>query len=104
MLTEVVEPPAFTAGRAADGRRHHRMPPSPTAPPPPTSLPISAAAARAEADRIAERLATLDTAISRHIQEWVGHRTPQLVSRELDDLAERLQATAAAHLRATVRR
>jgi hypothetical protein len=30
------------------------------------------------------------------------HRAPQLVSRELDDLAERLQATAAAHLRATL--
>ena len=70
---------------------------------PPTDLAaISAAAARAEADRLAERLATLDAAIRRHIEEWVGTELPQLVSRELDDLAERLQATAAAHLRATV--
>lgn len=70
--------------------------------PPPDLAAISAAAARAEADRIAERLATLDAAIRRHIEEWVGTELPQLVSRELDDLAERLQATAAAHLRATV--
>ena len=60
------------------------------------------ATARAEAERLAERLVILDTAISRHIQEWVATELPQLVSLELDDLAERLQATAASHLRATL--
>ncbi|MBT9498024.1 MAG: hypothetical protein RBS05_08400 [Zoogloea oleivorans] len=50
----------------------------------------------------AERLVALDTAISRHIEEWVANELPQLVSRELDDLAERLRDAAAAHLRATL--
>ncbi len=50
----------------------------------------------------AERLVALDTAISRHIEDWVANELPQLVSRELDDLAERLRSTAAAHLRATL--
>jgi hypothetical protein len=50
----------------------------------------------------AERLVALDTAISRHIEDWVANELPQLVSRELDDLAERLRNTAAAHLRATL--
>jgi hypothetical protein len=50
----------------------------------------------------AERLVALDTAISRHIEEWVANELPQLVSRELDDLAERLRSAAAAHLRATL--
>ncbi len=51
---------------------------------------------------LAERLVALDTAISRHIEEWVASELPQLVSRELDDLAERLRTRAAAHLRATL--
>jgi hypothetical protein len=50
----------------------------------------------------AERLVALDTAISRHIEDWVANELPQLVSRELDDLAERLRSAAAAHLRATL--
>jgi hypothetical protein len=53
-------------------------------------------------DHLAERLVALDTAISRHIEEWVNNELPQLVSRELDDLAERLREAAAAHLRATL--
>lgn len=53
-------------------------------------------------DQLAERLVALDTAISRHIEEWVNNELPQLVSRELDDLAERLREAAAAHLRATL--
>lgn len=51
---------------------------------------------------LAERLVALDTAISRHIEEWVNNELPQLVSRELDELAERLREAAAAHLRATL--
>lgn len=50
----------------------------------------------------AERLVALDTAISRHIEDWVANELPQLVSRELDDLADRLRNAAAAHLRATL--
>lgn len=51
---------------------------------------------------LAERLVTLDTAISRLIEDWVANELPQLVSRELDDLAERLRLKASAHLRATL--
>ena len=96
VLTDVVEtpPPALDAAPTTE-------PAEPDAPLPDLAA-ATAAAARAEADRLAERLVLLDTAISRHIQEWVATELPQLVSLELDDLAERLQATAASHLRATL--
>ena len=51
---------------------------------------------------LSQRLVALDTAISRHIEEWVANELPQLVSRELDELAERLRTQATAHLRATL--
>jgi len=53
-------------------------------------------------DELAERLVALDTAISRHIEDWVANELPQLISRELDELAERLSHKAAAHLRASL--
>lgn len=68
--------------------------------PEPAIAPIPSAGQ--SADHLAERLVALDTAISRHIEEWVNNELPQLVSRELDDLAERLREAAAAHLRATL--
>jgi len=58
--------------------------------------------ARGTHDALAARLVALDTAISRHIEEWVASELPQLVSRELDELAEHLCSKAAAHLRATL--
>lgn len=99
VLTDVVEtpPPALEAALAAEPAE----PAKPDAPLPELAA-ATAAAAQAEADRLAERLVVLDTAINRHIQEWVATELPQLVSRELDDLAERLQAAAASHLRATL--
>ena len=99
VLTDVVETPTPATGVAPAAE------PAPSAalePPLPDLAAATAAATRAEADRLAERLVLLDSAISRHIQEWVATELPQLVSRELDDLAERLQATAASHLRATL--
>ena len=53
-------------------------------------------------DELTERLVALDTAISRHIEDWVANELPQLISRELDELAERLSHKAAAHLRASL--
>jgi hypothetical protein len=99
VLTDVVEtpPPALDAAPTTEPAE----PAEPDAPLPDLAA-ATAAAARAEADRLAERLVLLDSAISRHIQEWVATELPQLVSLELDDLAERLQATAASHLRATL--
>ncbi|MCK6388462.1 hypothetical protein [Zoogloea sp.] len=97
VLTDVVEPPPPVAAAEAE--------PAPSAaaePPLPDLAAAIAAAAQAEADRLAERLVVLDSAINRHIQDWVATELPQLVSRELDDLAERLQAAAASHLRATL--
>lgn len=64
------------------------------------ALPVASIAAP-PAD-LAERLVTLDTAISRLVDDWVANELPQLVSRELDDLAERLRVAASAHLRATL--
>lgn len=99
VLTDVVEspPPALDTVTAAEPAEA-----TSAEPPLPDLAAASAAAARAEADRLAERLVTLDTVISRHIQDWVATELPQLVSRELDDLAERLQGAAASHLRATL--
>lgn len=68
---------------------------------PEPGIPAPAPSERA-ANHLAERLVALDTAINRHIEEWVNNELPQLVSRELDDLAERLREAAAAHLRATL--
>ena len=59
------------------------------------------AIALADTNRV-ERFVSLDTAISRHIEDWIATELPQLVSRELDELAERLSHKAAAHLRATL--
>ena len=59
-------------------------------------------AAQPGQDELAERLVALDTAISRHIEDWVANELPQLISRELDELAERLSHKAAAHLRASL--
>lgn len=70
--------------------------------PAPEGEPASRLAVGQATDHLAERLVALDTAISRHIEEWVNNELPQLVSRELDDLAERLREAAGAHLRATL--
>lgn len=70
--------------------------------PPPEPIAVLTAPVEQSTDHLAERLVALDTAISRHIEEWVNTELPQLVSRELDDLAERLREAAAAHLRATL--
>lgn len=99
VLTDVVEPPTPATGVTPAAEP---VPSTAAEPPLPDLAAAIAAAAQAEADRLAERLVLLDSAISRHIQEWVATELPQLVSRELDDLAERLQATAASHLRATL--
>ncbi len=46
----------------------------------------------------AERIVELDIAISRLIEDWVATELPQLVSRELDALAERLRVKAVTQL------
>lgn len=67
-----------------------------------TAATATAAAITMPSVDLAERLVILDTAISRLIEDWVANELPQLVSRELDDLAERLSMKASAHLRATL--
>ncbi|KAB2968734.1 MAG: hypothetical protein F9K15_08180 [Zoogloea sp.] len=51
---------------------------------------------------MAERLIALETAISRHIEDWMANELPQLLSRELDEFAERIRIKAVAHLRSTL--
>ena len=54
------------------------------------------------ASELAEQLVSLDTAISREVENWFATELPQLLSRELDKLADRLQVETLAHLRATL--
>jgi len=51
---------------------------------------------------MAELLIDLDTEIAREVEAWFANELPQLLSRELDRLADRLRAEALAHLRATL--
>jgi len=51
---------------------------------------------------MAERLIALETAISRHIEDWMANELPQLLSRELDEFADRIRVKAVAHLRSTL--
>ncbi|MBN9694358.1 MAG: hypothetical protein J0L85_01015 [Zoogloea sp.] len=51
---------------------------------------------------MAERLIALETAISRHIEDWMSNELPQLLSRELDEFADRIRVKAVAHLRSTL--
>lgn len=57
-----------------------------------------AAAFPAPSTDLAERLVRLDIAINRLIEDWVATSLPQLISRELDDLAERLRVKAVTQL------
>lgn len=59
-------------------------------------------AAGTVAQELAEQLVGLDTEISRAVEAWFATEFPQLLSRELDRLSERLQEETLAHLRATL--
>lgn len=49
-----------------------------------------------------EELVELDTEIARAVESWLATELPQIVSRELQALGERVQAEALAQLRATL--
>lgn len=68
---------------------------APAASPPPQS-----SAAR-EVD-LAEHLVILDGLIAREVEAWLANELPQLLSAELDRLAERLRSQVLAHMRATL--
>lgn len=55
-----------------------------------------------EREALAQQLVALDTQIAREVSAWVASELPQIVERELDQLAGRLQAEFQAHLRATL--
>nr|WP_211165731.1 hypothetical protein [Azoarcus sp. TTM-91] len=52
--------------------------------------------------RQVEQLVRLDTEISREVEAWLANELPQILSRELDSLAERVRTQTLAHLRATL--
>ncbi|MCK0512508.1 hypothetical protein [Aromatoleum buckelii] len=54
------------------------------------------------ASELAEQLVSLDATISREVETWFATELPQLLSRELDKLADRLRVETLAHLRATL--
>ncbi|CAM5473881.1 hypothetical protein TMEC54S_03753 [Thauera mechernichensis] len=113
ILTEVVEdfalPPDWPATSAPHATGFERPPtPPPKAhassvqAPPSAGADHSAALQAALSSRLAEKLVELDTEIAREIGLWVSNEMPQILSRELDGLASRLQAEMQAHLRATL--
>lgn len=65
-------------------------------PPPP------AESAPAPETDFTERLAALDSLIAREIETWLANELPQILSTELDRLAERLHDHALAQMRATL--
>jgi hypothetical protein len=67
---------------------------------PVASLPPQSSAAR-EVD-LAEHLVVLDGLIAREVEAWLANELPQILSAELDRLAERLRGQALAQMRATL--
>lgn len=51
---------------------------------------------------VAERLVEIDTEISREVEAWLANEVPQILSRELDALVEKVRSETLAHLRATL--
>jgi hypothetical protein len=91
VLTDVDERSSPHRRRRPHPRTRRRSPPSPSC-----RRPVAA-----EARRLAERLVTLDTAISRHIEEWVATELPSS-SPASSTTSPSASAKAAAHLRATL--
>lgn len=85
VLTEVVDPDELAQAAPPE--------PAARAPSPPKPRPVS---------ELAEQLISLDTEIARAVESWFATELPQLLDRELQKLAHRLQEEAAAHLRATL--
>jgi hypothetical protein len=63
---------------------------------------VEAAPAPSQEVLLAERLVALDGAIAREVESWLANELPQLLSAELDRLAERLRSQALAQMRATL--
>ncbi|ANQ86074.1 hypothetical protein dqs_3046 [Azoarcus olearius] len=100
ILTEVVDEDELSALE-----RQAATEPPPVAP----SAPDIAAAAPAvdtrrqqQAAHVAEQLIELDTEIGREVEAWLANELPQILSRELDALAEKVRSEALAQLRATL--
>ncbi len=84
----------------------------PLAPPFSSALSLSQPPALSPADEHAllvsaraaliEELVELDTEIARSVESWLEDELPQIVTRELDSLAERIRTEAIAQLRATL--
>lgn len=55
-----------------------------------------------ETIELAEALVRLDSDVARAVEGWFSNELPQLLTRELDKLSDRLQEEAIAHLRATL--
>ncbi|MBR0568838.1 hypothetical protein J5J83_22155 [Azoarcus sp. L1K30] len=65
--------------------------------------PVSTAEAQArERATLVEHLVQIDTLIAREVEAWLCNELPQLLSRELDALSDRLRVETLAHLRATL--
>ncbi|KON80599.1 hypothetical protein PA01_02125 [Azoarcus sp. PA01] len=87
VLTDIVDPSELEGLELAE--------PLPAAAAPEEPIPIAAS-------ELAEQLVSLDTAISREIENWFATELPQLLSRELDKLSDRLRVETLAHVRATL--
>lgn len=87
VLTDIVDPSELERLELAE--------PEPAAAAPDEPVPIAVS-------ELAEQLVSLDAAISREVETWLATELPQLLSRELDKLAGRLQVETLAHVRATL--
>lgn len=88
VLSEVVAPSAPDAAAAA-----HPAAASPAPAPEPADI---------DRARIAEQLIEIDTEVSREVEAWLANELPQILSRELDALVEKVRSETLAHLRATL--
>lgn len=91
ILTEVVED--FAPAQPAS--------PQPAPAQPPAPVPERSETEDA-ATLMAENLIELDTAIQREVEAWFTNELPQVLSRELDRLSDRLREEALTHLRSTL--
>lgn len=69
--------------------------------PSPTAVP-AAAAHGIDPAIVAEHLIEIDTEIAREVEAWLANELPQILSRELDALVEKVRSETLAHLRATL--
>lgn len=79
-----------------------RVPPTAAVPTQQSGAPAAPAAPAIDPVALAEQLIDVDSAVCREVEAWLTRELPQILSRELEALGERIHAEALAQLRATL--